>query len=229
MTSYDYDAPIDEYGRPTAKFRALREVLAEYADGPLPEVPPAPASLGAPAEAVLTGWTPLTDVLETLGGPEASGPVPATFEELGVERGLVRYEVTVPGPREPYPLTVRGLRDLAVVYVDGERAGVLTEEDPCLKEPVAGHARVELWVESLGRVNYGPRLGESKGITGVSCTSGSSCTAYARVRCGWRRWRTPGRYGRCRSVSCPGTVPRGSTGAPSRCGAPVTPVWSCRA
>ncbi|RSN80574.1 glycosyl hydrolase [Streptomyces sp. WAC 05379] len=166
VTSYDYDAPIDEYGRPTAKFRALREVLAEYADGPLPEVPPAPASLGAPAEAVLTGWTPLTDVLETLGGPEASGPVPATFEELGVERGLVRYEVTVPGPREPYPLTVRGLRDRAVVYVDGERAGVLTEEDPCLKEPVAGHARVELWVESLGRVNYGPRLGESKGITG---------------------------------------------------------------
>ncbi|MFB6936351.1 glycoside hydrolase family 35 protein [Streptomyces chartreusis] len=166
VTSYDYDAPIDECGRPTAKFRAFREVLAEYADGPLPEVPPAPAPLGAPAEAVLTGWAPLTDVLETLGGPEVSGPVPATFEELGVERGLVRYEVTVPGPREPYPLTVRGLRDLAVVYVDGERAGVLTEEDPCLKEPVAGHARVELWVESLGRVNYGPRLGESKGITG---------------------------------------------------------------
>ena len=166
VTSYDYDAPIDEYGRPTAKFRAFREVLTEYADGPLPEVPPPPVPLGAPAEAVLTGWAPLTDVLEALGGPEASGPVPPTFEELGVERGLVRYEVTVPGPRGPCPLTVRGLRDLAVVYVDGERAGVLTEEDPCLKEPVAGHARVELWVESLGRVNYGPRLGESKGITG---------------------------------------------------------------
>jgi beta-galactosidase len=25
---------------------------------------------------------------------------------------------------------------------------------------------VELWVESLGRVNYGPRTGEAKGITG---------------------------------------------------------------
>ncbi|TXS45364.1 beta-galactosidase [Streptomyces sp. uw30] len=166
VTSYDYDAPIDEYGRPTQKFRALREVLAEYADGPLPEVPPAPVPLGAPAEAVLTGWAPLAAVLETLGGPEVSGPVPPTFEELGVERGLVRYEVTVPGPRQPYPLTVRGLRDLAVVYVDGQRAGVLTEDDACLKEPVAGHARVELWVESLGRVNYGPRLGEPKGITG---------------------------------------------------------------
>jgi beta-galactosidase len=120
----------------------------------------------AQAEAALTGWAPLAAVLETLGGPETSGPVPPTFEELGVERGLVRYEVTVPGPRQPYPLTVRGLRDPAVAYVDGERAGVLDEGDVCLKEPVAGYARVELWVESLGRVNYGPRLGEPKGITG---------------------------------------------------------------
>lgn len=166
VTSYDYDAPIDEYGRPTEKFWRFREVLAAYADGPLPELPPAPAPLGGPAEAHLTGWAPLGDVLETLGGPEAEGPVPPTFEELDVDRGVVRYEVTVPGPREPYPLTARGLRDLAVVYVDGERAGVLTEDEPRLKESVAGHARVELWVESLGRVNYGPRLGEPKGITG---------------------------------------------------------------
>ncbi|MES5822924.1 beta-galactosidase family protein [Streptomyces sp. RG80] len=166
VTSYDYDAPIDEFGLPTDKFRRFREVLAEYADDPLPELPPAPAQLGTPAEMDLTGWAPLTDVLATLGGPETTTPVPPTFEELDVDRGLVRYEVTVPGPRQPYPLIARGLRDLAVVYVDGKRAGVLTEEDERLEEPVAGHARVELWVESLGRVNYGPRTGEPKGITG---------------------------------------------------------------
>ncbi|MFD4877010.1 beta-galactosidase family protein [Streptomyces sp. NPDC058420] len=166
VTSYDYDAPIDEYGRPTDKFWRFREVLAAYADGPLPELPPAPAVLGHPAEVRLSGWAPLDDVLETLGGPETTGPVPPTFEELDVDRGIVRYEVTVPGPRAPHPLTARGLRDLAVVYVDGKRAGVLMEGDEQLKEPVAGHARVRLWVESLGRVNYGPRLGEPKGITG---------------------------------------------------------------
>jgi beta-galactosidase len=38
-------------------------------------------------------------------------------------------------------------------------------EDALVGE-VAGPASVELWVESLGRVNYGPRLGEPKGITG---------------------------------------------------------------
>ncbi|MBO4259978.1 glycoside hydrolase family 35 protein [Streptomyces griseorubiginosus] len=166
VTSYDYDAPIDESGNPTDKFWRFREVLAAYADGPLPEPPPAPARLGAEAEVRLTGWTPLDAVLESRGGREVAAPVPPTFEELDVDRGLVRYEVTMPGPRPPYPLTARGLRDLAVVYVDGERAGVLTEGDEQLAKPVAGHARVQLWVESLGRVNYGPRSGETKGITG---------------------------------------------------------------
>ncbi|MFI0190487.1 beta-galactosidase family protein [Streptomyces sp. NPDC017082] len=166
VTSYDYGAPVDEYGRATEMFHRFREVLARYRPGPLPALPPPPARLGAPAEAVLTGWAPLSGVLEALGGPETAGPVPPAFEELGITRGLVRYTVDVPGPRRPYPLTVRGLRDLAVVYVDGRRAGVLTEDAPRLPEPVAGPARLELWVESLGRVNYGPRLGEPKGVTG---------------------------------------------------------------
>ncbi|MFI1441204.1 beta-galactosidase family protein [Streptomyces fructofermentans] len=166
VTSYDYDAPVDEYGRPTAKFWAFRSVLAEYADAPPPALPPAPPVLGSPAAVDLTDRAPLSAVLDALGEPEEEHPVPPTFEELGVDRGLVRYTVDVPGPRGPYPLSVRGLRDLAVVYVDGVRAGVLTEEEPLLGEPVAGPARVELWVESLGRVNYGPRTGEPKGVTG---------------------------------------------------------------
>ncbi|MFE3470598.1 beta-galactosidase family protein [Streptomyces bacillaris] len=189
VTSYDYDAPVDEYGRATEKFHLFRKVLEAYAEGPLPALPPEPRGLaGPPVRVELDGWAGLDDVLEALGDPEGpwgpegqEGPdgaeepsgserpasgVALTFEELGVGRGLVRYRVTVPGPRIPYPLTAAGLRDRAVVYVDGIRAGVLTEERPTLAEPVAGPAEVELWVESLGRVNYGPRLGEPKGITG---------------------------------------------------------------
>ncbi|MEU4495250.1 beta-galactosidase family protein [Streptomyces sp. NPDC023998] len=165
-TSYDYDAPIDEYGRPTEKFWRFRDVLAPYLDGAPAELPTAPATLGTPVRAELTDWAPLDDVLEALGDEESEGPVPPTFEELWVDRGLVRYQVRVPGPRRPYPLSVPGLRDLAVVYVDGVRAGVLSGENAALEEPVAGPAEVELWVESLGRVNYGPRTGEPKGITG---------------------------------------------------------------
>ncbi|MFD9908578.1 beta-galactosidase family protein [Streptomyces sp. NPDC059063] len=166
VTSYDYDAPIDEAGRPTEKFWLFREVLAAYAEGPLPEVPAAPPALAAPVSARLTDWVSLDAVAEHLGTAETEHAVPPTFEELGVDRGLVRYTLDVPGPRGPHPLRVRGLRDRAVVYVDGRRAGVLTEDAAELPVPVRGPARVELWVESLGRVNYGPRVGEPKGITG---------------------------------------------------------------
>ncbi|MFE9818092.1 glycoside hydrolase family 35 protein [Streptomyces sp. NPDC005773] len=166
VTSYDYDAPVDEYGRATEKFHLFREVLAPYADGPLPPLPAEPAGL-APVRAELTEWAPLPDVMEALGEKEtAESGVPPTFEELGLDRGLVRYRVAVPGQRAPYTLGVSGLRDRAVVYVDGVRRGVLSEADSTLAEPVGGPAEVELWVESLGRVNYGPRLGEPKGITG---------------------------------------------------------------
>ncbi|GAA3910871.1 beta-galactosidase [Streptomyces gulbargensis] len=166
VTSYDYDAPVDEAGRPTEKFWRFREVLAPYAEGPLPGVPEPPARLAAPVRAGLGGWAPMGAVLEALGGPEVVAPVPPSFEELGVDRGLVRYRVEVPGPRRPYPLSVAGLRDRAVVEVDGAVAGVLAAEDAVLPEPVAGPSVVDLWVESLGRVNYGPRQGEVKGLTG---------------------------------------------------------------
>ncbi|MFD3947897.1 beta-galactosidase family protein [Streptomyces sp. NPDC058579] len=166
VTSYDYDAPIDEAGLPTEKFWRFREVLAAYAEGPLPEVPEPPRRIAGPVAADLAEWAPLAEVLEVLGDEESVTPMPPTFEELGVDRGLVRYRLEVPGPRQPYPLVVTGLRDRAVVYVDGVRAGVLTTEEEALPEPVAGPAVVELWVESLGRVNYGPRQAEPKGITG---------------------------------------------------------------
>ncbi|GGV96331.1 beta-galactosidase [Streptomyces narbonensis] len=166
VTSYDYDAPVDEAGRPTEKFWRFREVLARYAGGPLPAVPEPPARLAVPVRGEADGWAPLGEVLEVLGDEERVSPVPPSFEELGVDRGLVRYRVEVPGPRQPYTLGVTGLRDRATVYVDGVLAGALDAEDAALPEPVAGPAVVDLWVESLGRVNYGPRLAEPKGITG---------------------------------------------------------------
>ncbi|MFD7920333.1 beta-galactosidase [Streptomyces sp. NPDC059740] len=165
VTSYDYDAPIDERGRVTEKFRLFREVLAGYAAGPLPPVPAAEPVLERPVPVELTQWVAAPELLAGLGGPEVVSGVAPAFEELDVDRGVVRYRFEVPGPRQPYPLRAVGLRDRAVVYVDGVRRGVVEGEDVLLGE-VAGPAVVELWVSSLGRVNYGPRTGEAKGLTG---------------------------------------------------------------
>ncbi len=134
ITSYDYDAPIDERGAPTEKFWAFREVLGGTADVP------SPAPLLPPATVSLDERLGLLDVMRGL--PKVDSLVPLTFEELGLGQGLVLYAATLPGPE---PLRFQAADHGWVVGGD-TRQGIL--------------------VESMGRANYGPRLGEPKGLIG---------------------------------------------------------------
>ncbi|MEU5868871.1 beta-galactosidase family protein [Nonomuraea sp. NPDC047529] len=164
VTSYDYDAPIDERGAPTEKFWAFRKVLAAHSRGPVPEPEPLPPTL-PPGAVELTQSLRLFDALPQ---DVVRSARPPTFEELGLAHGLVLYRATVHGPRRPYELHVDGLADRAHLFVDGEPVAVL-ERDRLTGVPVAvpgPSAVVELLVESMGRVNYGPRLGDRKGIVG---------------------------------------------------------------
>ncbi|MCM2425946.1 glycoside hydrolase family 35 protein [Streptomyces sp. RKAG337] len=168
ITSYDYDAPIDERGAPTPKFWAFREVLAAYAEQPAPDPEPMPPLL-APARIELTESVPLFDVIGRLSTGTVHSPVPPSFEELGLAHGLVLYRSSIPGPRKAYPLTLEGLADRAHIFVDGVPAAVLERDgDERPEIAVTGPAaRLELLVESMGRVNYGAAIGDRKGVSGV--------------------------------------------------------------
>lgn len=160
-TSYDYDAPIDERGAPTAKFWLFREILTRY-NPKAPEVPGLPPAL-PPATVPLTGSVRL----DASGlGRVTAAPTPPTFEQLGLTHGLVSYRTSIPGPRQPYRLGVDGLRDRAHLFVDGRLRAVLERDGELDCAEVSGPATVELLVESMGRTNFGPLLGESKGILG---------------------------------------------------------------
>jgi beta-galactosidase len=108
--------------------------------------------------------------------------MPLTFEELGHDYGLAVYRTHVPGPRTtPELLLVEGLRDRAHVFVDGAPVGVL-ERDGLDRIPLStppDGSEVTLVVEAMGRVNYGPLLGERKGVTG-------SVRHGAQFQHGWR-------------------------------------------
>ena len=164
VTSYDYDAPIDERGLPTEKFWLFREVLSRYTDD-LPDVPPPPPLLPA-ATLTPVASVRLTDAMDAIALPAVRTATPPTFEEMGLEHGLALHRMEIPGPRKPYPLTVRGLHDRAHVFVDGELITVLERDQPAPELLVGGYATVELLVESMGRTNYGPQTGEGKGILG---------------------------------------------------------------
>ncbi len=168
-TSYDYDAPLDERGAVTEKYELFRAVLAEFAaehpdqarylDDRTPGLPELPPVLAARSVA-LTGSAPIPF------GPESVHPVPPTFEELGIEHGVVRYVFEVPQDRPELPLTVEGLHDRAVLLVDGKRVAELARGVAGDAVTVPGGVALELLVDSLGRVNYGPGTGDRKGITG---------------------------------------------------------------
>jgi beta-galactosidase len=170
VTSYDYDAPLDERGAPTPKFHAYRDVIARYR--PVPELEEYDAPLLAETRPVPSGAVlPLAAAFNALSasGADVVSPTPLTFEELGLVHGLVRYQALIRGPRAPLPLTIDGLADRAQLYVDGRVVHVYDRNEPTaylLDVPPEGRL-VELVVESMGRVNYGRLVGERKGITGA--------------------------------------------------------------
>lgn len=94
-------------------------------------------------------------------------PYPMSFEELGQPSGLVLYRAWPRLPRGTHALTVTGLHDRAQVFTDGVPVGVLDQEDGSLAVEGAGRpVRLELLVENQGRINYGPLLGQGKGVLG---------------------------------------------------------------
>ncbi|HWG26397.1 beta-galactosidase family protein, partial [Actinospica sp.] len=127
VTSYDYDAPLTEDGRPSAKYWAFREVLGRYAE--LPPMPEVGATRLPDSEVALSDRLPLLACVDALTRGTVHSATPLSFEEVGHDYGLAVYRTHVPGPRTtPEPLTLEGLRDRAHVFVDGVPVGVLERD-----------------------------------------------------------------------------------------------------
>ncbi|MGI4863760.1 MAG: beta-galactosidase [Janthinobacterium lividum] len=185
ISSYDYDAPLDEAGNPTAKFRAFREVIARYRPAgasPLPPVPAAKPSAALPPVQL----TRSVSLLARLPQPVASAQ-PLTFEALKQPYGFVLYRTTVAGGGRQL-LKLRDLRDYAVVLVNGQRVGTLDRrqrQDSLLVQLPAGKVQLDILVENLGRINFGKYLLQNtKGITKRVLLGGREVT-------GWQMFGLP--------------------------------------
>lgn len=168
ITSYDSDAPVAENGALTEKFHAMREVLLGPDAEPVPaELLAAPATLPA-TSLPLRPRAGLLPLLRGAGTPVASAHT-LTFEDLDADAGLVLYSARPILPKGTTTISILDLRDRAQVHVNGTRVGVLERNDPAVVIELIGHGErveLEIVVENQGRINYGPRLGESKGIVG---------------------------------------------------------------
>jgi beta-galactosidase len=182
VTSYDYDAPLDESGNPTAKYWAMRDVLARYAraDHPAAERRTVPQQ-GYQAQSVTTAFdavVPLWQVLDGLG-EWTEHEEPPTSDALGHYTGFTLYRTRI--EREGAAiLQVDEVRDRAQAFIDRRPIGVLARDhhDRALTLPEDASGVLELLVEDQGRVDYGPRIGEPKGLIGPAAVNGERLAAW---------------------------------------------------
>jgi beta-galactosidase len=165
VTSYDYGAPLDEAGRTTPEFHWMRDLFARHqADGK--PLPPLPAPLSAIDISAIT-LDHVASVWDNLPEPKKSVE-PHSMEYYGQDLGYILYRTRVVGNRSGQ-LTVKEVKDYVQAYLDGKLLGKM---DRRLKEntvmiPKTSHlngATLDLFVEALGRVNFGPDLLDRKGI-----------------------------------------------------------------
>jgi beta-galactosidase len=163
-TSHDYDAPIDEAGRATPKFHAIRSLVAQHL-GPgerLPDLPALPAVVSVPRVTLGSAAA----LLEQLGTRERLGEI-APLEALQQAHGAVLYRGTLPAGG-PATLKLVEPHDVAYVDLDGRRLDVLERSSGSNTLKLGARtapARLDLFVEALGRVSYGSDLYDRKGIT----------------------------------------------------------------
>lgn len=178
ITSYDYDAPVGEAGELTPKFHLFREVIGRYIELPETDRPgtdmpgtnlPAPLPRVAPQTVAAPRIAALRDRLDVLATDPVRRPTPEPIEKLGHSFGLVHYRRRLDGPARAHTLRIEGVRDLAQVFADGKLLGRLERDKPeqtlDLQIPDGG-LDLEILVEPLGRVNYGPHLADRKGLIG---------------------------------------------------------------
>lgn len=175
ITSYDYDAPISESGRVTPKYLALRKLFQQNVSYKIPPIP-------APIPVIEIPSIKLNKAVDLFAIKEKMKPVvsdtPQTFEDLNQGYGYVLYSKHFTQPISG-KLEIKGLRDYALVYVNGEKAGELnrnTNTYSCDID-IPFNATLDILVENMGRINYGAEIVHNlKGIISPVMIDGNEIT-----------------------------------------------------
>lgn len=164
VTSYDYDAPINEYGQPTPKYYKLRELLQKYSDAKLSAVPKPIAPLISIPEFKFDEYAPLCCAADTT----VQSHEVLTFEEMNMGWGIMTYSTTLPQIDAPSTLTLNDGHDYCQVFIDGKFMGKIDRvfgEKSIPVPAIKKGSRLSIVVEAMGRINFGRAIKDFKGIT----------------------------------------------------------------
>ena len=171
VTSYDYGTMLTEWGDRNRTYYEVRDILVNKFGDKVPPITAKDAVKRAYGRVELTEAAPLFDNLDRISHPLHSA-APKYMEELGQSYGYVLYSTTVKGPANDWALSFDKLHDRALVYVDGVLRATYMRSEECnepLRLPMAvgEEHRLDVLVENMGRINYGPKLLDRKGAVGI--------------------------------------------------------------
>ena len=172
VTSYDYDAALNESGRPTPKYYQFRDAIAKVTGVTPPSVPSVPPTIALPA----IDLTSSVSLWRSLPAPVHSTDV-LTMEDVGQAYGYILYRTTIQGPVSG-DLLLDGLHDYARIYANGKYVGALDrrlKENHLAVDLTDTKTQLDILVENSGRINFSHELrGERKGITGGVTLAGKA-------------------------------------------------------
>jgi beta-galactosidase len=171
-SSYDYDAALDESGRPTAKYYEFRKVIAAHDPGnKLPEVSIARPLISVPEfrlSEVSSLWANLGTAIES----EDLRPM----EMVGQSYGYILYQTQIAGPISG-ELRLEGMNDYAKVYLNGTERGTLDtrlDQNALALHSEASKNTLQILVENGGRINFSKHLRDQrKGLSGTVTLGGT--------------------------------------------------------
>ena len=164
VTSYDYDAPINEQGLPTSKYWELRTMMQKYAEGRLPAVPKAPMPI------VSVPQFRLEKVMDLCGlvTKRVENRDVLTMEDMDCGWGMIQYTTTLPDIPRKSVLTLNDCHDYAQIWVNHQFVGSIDRvknEKSLMLPPVKKGDVLNILVEAMGRINFGRAIKDFKGIT----------------------------------------------------------------
>jgi beta-galactosidase len=171
VTSYDYDAALDESGRPTPKYLALRKAIGDATGVPPPTLPDTPGTQAIDGIALAEA----ASLWDNLPAP-VSAPEPRAMEDLDQAYGYILYRKVMDAAR-PGDLVLHGLHDYAAVYVNKVLVGTLDRrlKQDTLAVKLAKGDTLDILVENSGRINFSREmLKERKGVLGGITLHGES-------------------------------------------------------
>ena len=159
ITSYDYDAPLNEMGNPTQKYYDLQKMLKEE----IPHIEQAEPLIKDFIELKhiqLQDKVSLFNVLDEISYKTTS-KYPETMEEAGDGLGYMLYRTKVHKDSSIEKFRIVDARDRVKMYIDGEHVYTAYQQeigDTFEAELQSEDPQIDILVENMGRVNYGYKL-----------------------------------------------------------------------